>query len=115
MPPQTRWDVVVVLSAREEATLLGHFIAVLAVRADHPGHADYAAYDEAHDGGVCFPVGRLRIPTSGRRPDVLGVPVGVRSAPREALEHGTYGILPPPPMIASSSAGWWWWSQRLTM
>jgi hypothetical protein len=53
-----------VLSAREEAALLGHLVAILPVCADHPGHADDAAEDEAHDGGVGPPVGRLGVPTA---------------------------------------------------
>jgi hypothetical protein len=92
-----------VLSAGEEATLLGHLVAVLAVRADHPRHSDDAAQDEAHDGRIRSPVGGLGVPTSGRRPDVLGVSAAVSQAPIGAVTGGAYGILlPPPPMIASS-------------
>jgi hypothetical protein len=62
-----------VLSAREESVAFGHLVAVFAVCAEHPGHADDAAEGEAYDGGVGFPVGGLGVPTTGRRPDVLGV------------------------------------------
>ena len=63
----------IVLSAREESVAFGHLVAILAVCAQHPGHSDDAAEGEAYDGGVGFPVGGLGVPTTGRRPDVLGV------------------------------------------
>jgi hypothetical protein len=104
-----------VLSAGEEATRLGHLVAVLSVCADHPGHSDDAAHDEAHDGRVGLPVGGLRVPTTGRRPDVLWVSATVRPATLKTLSICTYGILPPPPMIASCSADWWGsWSWRVS-
>jgi hypothetical protein len=96
-----------VLSAGKEAARLGHLVAVLSVCADHPGHSDDAAHDEAHDGRVGLPVGGLRVPTTGRRPDVLWVSAAVRRAILRPLSRCTYGILPPPPMIASCSADWW--------
>ena len=69
-----------VLSAGEEAALLGHLVAVLALCGNGPGHADNAGENEANDGGVALPVGGLRIPTTSRRPDVLGVPVRGQTA-----------------------------------
>ena len=63
-----------VLSAREEAALLGHLVAVLEVCAEHPGGTDDAGEHGAHDGGVGLPVCGLGIPTTGRRPDVFRVP-----------------------------------------
>jgi hypothetical protein len=100
-----------VLSAGEEAALLGHLVAVLALRGYGPGHADDAGEDEADDGGVALPVGGLRIPTTGRRPDVLGVPVRGQTA-------GGRGIGGPLSRDLSSSAhcevllwrflGWVW-------
>ena len=38
-----------------------------------PDHGGNAKDDQAEDGGVLLPVGRLGVPTTGRRPDVLGV------------------------------------------
>jgi hypothetical protein len=97
-----------VLSAREESTLLGHLVAVLEVCAHCPGHADDAGEHQAHDGRVAFPVGGLGVPTSGRRPDVLGVSAAVSEAQDDVLGPQTYGILlPPPPMIAIECAGSW--------
>jgi hypothetical protein len=55
----------------------GHLVAVLEVCAQHPGHSDNAADGEAYDGCVGSPVGGLGVPTTGRRPDVLGVSVAV--------------------------------------
>lgn len=98
-----------ILSAGEESTLLGHLVAVFEVCADHPGHSDDAAEDEAHDGRVAFPVSGLGVPTSGRRPDVLWVSSGVSYAPGEALRKSAYGtLLPPPPMIARYRVVSWW-------
>lgn len=80
-----------VLSAGEEAALLGHLVAVLSVCADHPDHADDAAEDQAHDGRVALPVVGLGVPTSGRRPDVLGVTAGVSGVESEPLGVGLTG------------------------
>jgi hypothetical protein len=81
-----------VLSAGEEAALLGHLVAVFAVGADHPDHADDAAEDQAHDGRVALPVVGLGVPTAGRRPDVLGVSAGGRQrAPRGNWRAGLTG------------------------
>ena len=63
----------VVLSAGEEPVAFGHLVAVFAVGAEHPDHADDAAEGEAYNGRIGFPVGGLGVPTTGRRPDVLGV------------------------------------------
>jgi hypothetical protein len=53
--------------------LLGHLVAVFPVGAQLPHHGRDAEDDDAEDGRVGLPVGRLRVPTTGRRPDVLGV------------------------------------------
>ena len=61
-----------VLSRGEESALLGHLVSVLAIGRDGKGHGCNAKDDGAHDGGVGLPVGGLSVPTTGRRPDVLG-------------------------------------------
>ena len=103
-----------VLSAGEEAALLGHLVAVLALFGNGPGHADDADEDEADDGRVALPVGGLRIPTTGRRPDVLGVPAGgqrsaVSGRAGEALAGGAHGIFPPPPIVKCRCGDIWGW------
>jgi hypothetical protein len=77
---------------------LGHLVAVLAVCAQHPGHSDDAAEGEADDGRVGFPVGGLGVPTTGRRPDVLGVSEKLVCACCQ-LHQISYGIFPPPPIV----------------
>lgn len=84
-PSLSRCDV---LSAGEEPARLGHLVAVLALGADSPGHADDADEDEAHDGRVGLPVCGLRIPTTGRRPDVLGVSACGQRAGRRGIGGG---------------------------
>lgn len=63
-----------VQSAGEEAALLGHLVAEFTVCGNGPGEPDDADKNEAHNSGVALPVARLRVPTTGGRPDVLGVP-----------------------------------------
>ena len=92
-------QVQVVLSAGEESVAFGHLVAVFAVCAEHPGHADDAAEGEAYDGRVGFPVGWLGVPTTSRRPDVLGVSAGRQFCTGTQLAVGSYGIFPPPPMV----------------
>lgn len=90
----------VVLSAGEESVSFGHLVAVLPVCADGPGHGDNAAEHKAHDSCVGLPVVGLGVPTTGRRPDMLGVPVATSEvAGRQALEVQSHGILPPPPIV----------------
>lgn len=43
--------------------------------AELPGHGDDAGHDDAGDQGVGSPVAGLRVPTTGRGPDVLWVAV----------------------------------------
>ena len=80
-----------VLSARIEATCFGHLMAVLSVGAQLPHQGCDTEDDDAEDGRVGLPVGRLRIPTTGRRPDVLGVArrgrcrLGIRGATRQSM------------------------------
>jgi hypothetical protein len=51
-------------------------MAVFPLGAQLPHQGRDAEDDDAEDGRVGLPVGRLRIPTTGRRPDVLGVAKG---------------------------------------
>jgi hypothetical protein len=101
------YGVAFVLSAREESVLLRHLVAVFSVGAEPPGHADNADEDGAHDEGVGFPVRGLRIPTTGRRPDVLGVPGSVNTGSKVPLGHVSYAIFPPPPIVTCVRAGIW--------
>lgn len=48
-------------------------MAVLSVGAQLPHQGCDTEDDDAEDGRVGLPVGRLRIPTTGRRPDVLRI------------------------------------------
>jgi hypothetical protein len=89
----------VVLSAWEESVAFGHLVAVFAVCAEHPGHADDAAEGEAYNGRVGFPVGGLGVPTTGRRPDVLGVSSRRQRCTGNQLAGFSYGIFPPPPIV----------------
>lgn len=72
-----------VLSAGKERVLLGHDISVLPFGAELPRAGHDAQHDDTRDGRVGPPIGRLRVPTTGRRPDVLGIPreigTGVRA------------------------------------
>lgn len=49
---------------------------MLSVGGDGESHCSKAEDNSAHDEGVVFPVGWLCVPTTGRRPDVLGETVG---------------------------------------
>jgi hypothetical protein len=62
------------LSAGEKPAFFGHLPPVFLFRTDAPDKSRDAEDDGRHDDGVGFPVGRLGIPTTGRRPDVLWVP-----------------------------------------
>jgi hypothetical protein len=64
-----------VLSARVPAPGLGPARPRLPLGAKVPRHGHNRRHDGARDDGVALPVGRLRVPTTGRRPDVLGVPI----------------------------------------
>ena len=100
---------VLVLSAGEEAALLGHLVAVLEPCANHPDDANEAEHHAAQDKGVALPVGGLGIPTARRRPDVLRVPgrQRVSSARHKALARRSYGILFPPPIVECCAVVMW--------
>ena len=71
-----------ILPIHTRQTYLGHLVSVLFLRADAPRHGcDSDDYTE-HDRGVCAPVLGLGVPTTGGRPDVLGVPIG-----RDVVSH----------------------------
>lgn len=79
-----RWNV---LSAGEEPALLRHHVAHLLLGADLPDNGNNTGHDGTDDGGVTLPVRGLGVPTTGRRPDVLGVAiVGIRGAVFEGSE-----------------------------
>lgn len=63
-----------------QLTYLGHLVSVLSVCADAPRHSCDSNDDTEHNGSVCAPVLGLSVPTTGRRPDVLGVPVVAMSS-----------------------------------
>lgn len=62
-----------ILSAGIEATRLGHLVAVLLLGAKLPDCGSDEEDDAAENSRVLLPVGRLSVPTTRRRPDVLGV------------------------------------------
>lgn len=66
-------DLLAPISAREESAGLGHLMSELSLGAQVECQSGDAEDDGHADGGVRFPVGGLRIPATGRRPDVLGV------------------------------------------
>ena len=75
-----------------------HPFSVLPIGTHAPGHCGDAEDDEAHDGGVLFPVGGLGVPASSWGPDMFGV-TGRKSrasAANMALWwEDTYGIFGP--------------------
>lgn len=76
----TRNQVRNVLSARVETSRLGHLVPELPLGAQFPHKRCDAEDDEAKGGSVGLPVGRLGVPTTSRRPNVLGVArEGIRS------------------------------------
>ena len=62
-----------ILSAGEEAVRLGHLVSVLELGAQLPDSRCDAKDNRPRNRRVFLPVGRLRIPTTGRRPDMLGI------------------------------------------
>lgn len=62
-----------ILSAGVEATRLGHLVAELLLGAKLPDCGSDEEDDTAEHSCVLLPVGRLSVPTTGRRPNVLGV------------------------------------------
>lgn len=69
---------------------LGHLVTVFAVGAEGPCQSGDAGNGEAHDGRVGLPVCGLRIPTTGWRPDVLGVPA--RGAGQKGVRRAIGGV-----------------------
>jgi hypothetical protein len=63
-----------VLPTREEPVWQRHLVSVFLLGTHGPDHSCDSDEDGAQDGCVGFPVGGLRIPATGGRPDVLGVP-----------------------------------------
>ena len=62
-----------VLSAGEEPARLRHLVSVLQLRAQLPESRCDAKDDRRRNRRVPLPVGWLRIPAAGRRPDMLGI------------------------------------------
>ncbi len=88
-----------VLSAREESAGLGHLVSVFALGAQGPCQGCDAEDDSHEDGSVGFPVGGLRVPATGGRPDVLGVSsstLGLGWNMRRVFQL-SYGTRGPPP------------------
>ena len=84
---------------------LGHLVSELPLRADAPHQSCDSKHDTHDNSGVCLPVLRLSVPTTGGRPDVLGVPVvamlsAIESHHARVRGCYTYGTLAPPPMSA---------------
>jgi hypothetical protein len=66
-----------VLSTGEKSAFLGHLVSEFSLGAQVPCQRS-DAYDDSHkDSRVRLPIGRLCVPATGRRPDVLGVPISV--------------------------------------
>ena len=91
-----------ILSAWVETTRLGHLVSELPLGTQVPNKSCDAENNGAEDGSVGLPVGRLGVPTTGWRPDVLGVAVicgiaKVRSWVGGASSGETHGTLGPPP------------------
>lgn len=61
------------LSAWIEAVLLGHAWTLFELCTCCPRHGYNTKYASSHNCCVCFPIGRLRVPSTGGRPDVLWV------------------------------------------
>jgi hypothetical protein len=83
-----------VLSAGVESAGLGHLISDLALGAQLPGQRGDAKDDETEGGSVGLPVGRLGVPTTGRRPNVLGVPgIGERLDGKSRAQMGAGDVV----------------------
>lgn len=61
------------LATWKEPVRLRHFVSVFPLGTDFPSKSRDPKYDEAHHGGIGFPIVRLPIPTARWRPDVLGI------------------------------------------
>lgn len=64
-----------VLSAGVPLPLLGPVCPLFSLSAELPRNGHDAGHDDTSDQGVAAPVGRLRVPTTGWGPDVLGVTI----------------------------------------
>ena len=60
-------------SARVKSALFWECCSVLVLCAVVEDHGGDAEDDQAHESSIPAPIGRLSIPTTGRRPDVFGV------------------------------------------
>jgi hypothetical protein len=90
------------LSTGIEASLLGHPRPLFQVCAYVECDGSDAEDDGAHDQGVGLPVCGLRVPSTGRRPDVCRIPGGLQLAcctKYAVMRRGflAYAILPWPP------------------
>lgn len=74
-PTKTMAASINILSAWVETSWLGHLVTELPLGAQVPDHSSDAKDADTENGRVGLPVGRLGVPTTGRRPDVLGIPV----------------------------------------
>lgn len=72
-----------ILSAGIEAIRLGHLVTVLLLGAKFPDCSSDEEDDTTEDSRVLLPVGRLSVPTTRRRPDVLGVAVGLEGEDKD--------------------------------
>lgn len=64
-----------ILSACVPLPLLGPVRPLFSLGAELPRNGHDAGHDDTSDQGVAAPVGRLRVPTTGWGPDVLGVTI----------------------------------------
>jgi hypothetical protein len=63
------------LSTGIKSVWLGHAWSFFDIRADSPCDASYSDYHKTEKRCILFPIGRLRVPTTGRRPDMLWIAV----------------------------------------
>ena len=78
-----------VLSTREKPPLLRHPRPIFPLRTDAPCHRRDPKHDHHHYRRVGLPIGRLRIPPSRRRPDVLRVSEErERKVSQRSQQHG---------------------------
>lgn len=78
-----------VLSAGEEAVGLGHLGAVFQLAAQLEKQSLNAEDDGEGDGSVPLPVGRLAVPATRGRPDVLGVAADGESGGQSSRDCGS--------------------------
>ena len=94
------------LSTWEEPARFWELRPRLSFRTDVPCHCGNPEYDQTKDGRVCFPIRWLCVPTSGWRPDVLGVAaspgmsISSLSGWLRRPSWVTHATFPPPPIFA---------------